>query len=669
MAADRQVTSSHLANVCTGSDDRSRSRGAAFTAGATTLERKGLMSSAGAWSTTAGEGSVKGNSPVRMCGLHRSLSWRSSSALREGGLALRSRSPRMGTQRVGTCQARVPAIGCHFTPVRTAGLQQLRKPLMSYVAPPHPLDRVSLVDDLVAWVEKPEVTAVTILLGEEGLGKTSLVRDVLRRVNSRPKGFAAQISLVRREPFNAVQALLTLRRRIWEAAEDSGVAINFLAFDFTVLAFTRKEFGEGDAKELETKLTKMSDPGYQAFILAGAKVANFLTLGVLEEQLEEGLKKVLRNSRFEVVYENSSAADILAAVKGLSADELKPLLPAVLAADLKDFLDQDNQRRLVLAIDTYGLMWGELESEQNAEQRDASDALMRTLMEENSGALFIAVDRAREFWRSRASESRSDFYRLRELKPYSMDACSAYLKSQGMPADLVDAVAVESQGHPIWLDVAVKTFKHLSAAGEIVTARQLTRVNKDILGILNDGFTPAERLSLLNLASTVWFDKTLFEKLTSTPVATGYAAAGFDEFVKLSVVEAVGSDLYAVRDSFRIPLRRQLQQNFPERLVLLDLLNREYLRGLGLKGAVLETVTDSDALVDWILFAQAGMKSSADARSDEFKKEFNQRLDRALAGGSTAQTRLRVASEQIQEELARLTAMLGAAPPSPDQAS
>src|SRR5262249_49495469 len=153
---------------------------------------------------------------------------------------------------------------------------------------------------------------------------------------------------------------------------------------------------------------------------------------------------------------------------------------------------------------------------------------------------------------------------LSELQQLSDQASRQALADGGIiDPTLQSSIVQQSQGLPIWLQLALDKFKRLADLGKVPTARELVPVKDDVVQVVRQGLSEGEWQILLQLATTIWFDPDLFRLLVTGEFQTGYPANGFDAFSKFSFVDSIGNDLSAIHPVFRVTLKNYLANDNP----------------------------------------------------------------------------------------------------------
>lgn len=509
-----------------------------------------------------------------------------------------------------------------------------------YVALPHPLDRVQEIDEAVASIESMSRTHIRVYTGVEGIGKTHLLRAIRKRCSSRPKWLTVHHAFKRHVPFEPFSILLSLREAVSIAAAQSGGRVSFLAFDLVACQYVRLTRGAVQAEKLEEVLAGHSDPAYRSLIMSAGKAAATLSLGVLDDVIERALRSGLRKARKDEAA-GASAARLLEGLLYKDSDELLALMPALLAGDLLDYQEDAAERRIIFFFDDYGNIWGDSESHQLRPEREVRDHVLRALMSAESHCVFIVADRSTRFWEEHeASEHRL----LVQLEGIPDKACREYLAMKGLPESLRDGIVGQSRGLPYWLDIALDQFHRLSKQLPEVSAADLSWLEKDIVRIVQIGLTAQEMSTVKHVSSAVWFDKALFEKLVAGRFATGYPATEFNTFSQLSMIEDVGAGLFAVHDTFRIPLRNWLEEHEPRLLADLDKVREEHYGSTGLIGSILSVLQAHQVLIDGISDLKSGRRPAED---------INKVLDSVFVGGKNPAHAFRAESEATLKALDR----------------
>ena len=97
-------------------------------------------------------------------------------------------------------------------------------------------------------------------------------------------------------------------------------------------------------------------------------------------------------------------------------------------------------------------------------------------------------------------------------------------------------------------------------------------------------FSQEEQRTAKHLSAVVFFDRELFERLTTGPVATGTAVGAFGDFVKLSFVERSSASEYSIHRALRMPLLAEMERGEPQLLTSLRAIQRAYWTEQGLLG-------------------------------------------------------------------------------------
>jgi Cdc6-like AAA superfamily ATPase len=175
-----------------------------------------------------------------------------------------------------------------------------------------PLERIGELQHALAMLVESWSSRVLTFVGEEGIGKTHLLKSIVRRAGKDPKVLTLYVGCKSIAAHDAAATLLHIRIHLSRLAGEQREKFRFLAFDLAICRYTLLKLGAPAAQQLEQILNQLSDPAYrraltlvaQATGTAGLAAVHVVGLGPL---VEWALNKALQGARIKNALSTSSA--------------------------------------------------------------------------------------------------------------------------------------------------------------------------------------------------------------------------------------------------------------------------------------------------------------------------------------------------------------------------
>jgi tetratricopeptide (TPR) repeat protein len=256
-------------------------------------------------------------------------------------------------------------------------------------------------------------------------------------------------------------------------------------------------------------------------------------------------------------------------------------LPSFWNADIRAWLEQSQERRVIVFLDTYEALW---DGSSSSHSDIVVDEWVSQWASDLGDVLLVIGGRNEVKWEVRGAilQPVVENHRVDPLSPADCHSC---LSEMGIvDQELRSTIVERSHGVPAYLDLAALTHERINRNEGRVPRKEEFDENLDALV---DTFlrylSISERSTLLILSVPETFDKTQFKDLIHT-FSTGYPSTslGLIALTKHSFVESIGAERFAlhplVRDALeaihdpdeRLAVRSHLFQRATETLSALE---------------------------------------------------------------------------------------------------
>ncbi|OZM56425.1 hypothetical protein CIB95_11665 [Lottiidibacillus patelloidae] len=358
--------------------------------------------------------------------------------------------------------------------------------------------------------------------GIGGIGKTRLQAELLNKVEEiDPKAINVVLDFKEEKLRNASDALISLREQLSKEQK-----VKFTTFDLAYAIYWTKSNPQLD----------MKDPAYHIpFIEEGSFISELidhLEYVPFAQWVPKSLKFITGMMKYKdmLSWWNGRGKDVLAQLQEMKPFEIEERLPVYWAADLKDYL-KNNDLSAIIFIDTFEALW------QNARLVGSfhkKDEWVREFVLHLLEVLWVICGREKIRW-DEINPSWNDVLDQHLMGELSSNDSNKFLLSCGVNEDDIrDAMISSSQGLPYYLDLMVDTY-HLIQEQRIPKTKDFANTPHEISERFMRYLDLSERESLKILSCTRFWDTHLFRELI-THFKTGYPATAYDELFRFSFI-------------------------------------------------------------------------------------------------------------------------------------
>lgn len=331
--------------------------------------------------------------------------------------------------------------------------------------------------------------------GVGGQGKSALARELLR-VATEENGDKDQKSLLGiafidfDRPQNRMpdHALLSIRRQLARSA-----GISFPCFDTAFIRLAVLENPDLDVRKCFPELFKSDNEVFNDIWELACDIADSVPgVNLLYKYGTRGSDKLKS-------WWKKRGRTVLAGLDLLNTTELLERLPVFLGADIKDFMDSNQEQRLLLVLDSHEKFWNN-SAIGSGYSSALVDTWVRRMVEECPGIFIVLFSRETLIWAEVDSEWTNVIEQLCLLELKDRD-CHDFLITAGIQDLLIREKIVRSaRGLPFYLHLQLDLFRTLTVKGTVPSPVDFGGSHPEILMRSLDHLSEAD-LKLLTLLS------------------------------------------------------------------------------------------------------------------------------------------------------------------------
>lgn len=406
---------------------------------------------------------------------------------------------------------------------------------------------------------------VLVYHGINGIGKTTLLRELRDEIakDANVSTIGGSVNFAEPEYERADEALKRLRRELAGSAKAVKTSLMFNAFDLAIYAYTDKAFGRERSKPLAEELGQLSDGPFKWILRkAAAPVGSYMpVVGPLFRDL---VNQAIDHIKKEHALAAARCDKELRRLHLMDADEILQQLPFFFGQDLNLYQGRSDAKSVVIFMDSYNELWGDLEAEQHRRGTAMRDEWIRQLIINAPRVLFVIAGQNKLNWGS-LSQTHAVKLEQYELSGLQRESAFQFLRQRSInDLDYLNSIFRRTQGHPFWLELVTEQYLRAVRDSCRITPAILGMDEADLLDSLCIGLTREEQQTIKQLSAVVYFDKELFKRLLSGPLETGYPKQGFSAFIRLSFVEKLTDKHYTIHSVMKAPMLRELEKENPK---------------------------------------------------------------------------------------------------------
>lgn len=369
--------------------------------------------------------------------------------------------------------------------------------------------------------------------GIGGIGKSSLQKELCEEIDNDSKVIYTQSDFANVSNCNTSNFLLEIAKN-FEAKK-----IVFYHFGLAYAIYFKKAHRDMVLSSNEPSAIS-ENIGFVADILGTID-----GLGILS--IIPGAINKIYHAAYKKLHLDNNLKEDLKKMESMSASQCEQLLPAFLAYDLNNYLEKENNKIIIIFLDTYEVLWNQIK---NDITKFSQDQFVRELISHLPGVLFVISCREYLDWKLVDSEWEKYLkqYELRSLENADADL---FLNKCGIKeSDIRSKMLSISMGIPYHLDILVDTYTEMK--NKNITPR-IDLFANNAHEILNCFFKylKNEEIAVIKVISIPrFYTFDLFKYLLSN-FSTGYPITMFDEFNKFSFVSKMDNGTFHIHEIMR----------------------------------------------------------------------------------------------------------------------
>lgn len=260
-----------------------------------------------------------------------------------------------------------------------------------------------------------------------------------------------------------------------------------------------------------------------------------------------GMVNKIYSAAYKKLHLNTELKDDLKKMELLDISRCEQLLPAFFAYDLKKYMQKESDKVIIIFLDTYEALWGQLK---NDITKFSQDQFVRELVSQLPGVLFTICGREFLDWTTLDSDWNNYLkqYLIEKLEDNDADT---FLKECGInEIDIRKRMVSVSMGHPYQLDLLVDTYMEMKNKNITPQANLFANNAREILACFFR-YLQAEEIAVINILSIPRFYDFMLFKYLLLHFPTGYPVTMFEDFNKFSFVSKMDNDTYHIHEIMR----------------------------------------------------------------------------------------------------------------------
>lgn len=260
-----------------------------------------------------------------------------------------------------------------------------------------------------------------------------------------------------------------------------------------------------------------------------------------------GTVNKIYSATYKKLHLDSELKDDLKRMEFLSISQCEQLLPAFFAYDLKKYMQKEGDKVIVIFLDTYEALWGQIK---NDITKFSQDQFVRELVSHLPGVLFTICGREFLDWEALDSDW-NKYLKQYLIERFENDDADVFLKDCGIQeSDIREQMISVSMGHPYHLDILVDTYMEMKNKNIIPQANLFANNAREILACFFR-YLQTEEIAVINILSIPRFYNFMLFKHLLLHFPTGYSVTMFENFNKFSFVSKMDNGTFHIHDLMR----------------------------------------------------------------------------------------------------------------------
>lgn len=380
--------------------------------------------------------------------------------------------------------------------------------------------------------------------GIGGIGKSSLQRELCREIESNNDIIYVQADFANSFNRNASNLLLELAKS-FETQK-----ILFYHFGLAYAIYFEKT--HKDMISLSNKHNIINENlGFIADILG--IIDGLGILGIVPGAINK-----IYNASYNKLHLDGDIKEDLREMEYKNASQCEQLLPAFFAYDLNKYLKKENSKTIVIFLDTYEALWGQIK---NDITKFSQDQFVRELISHLPGVLFVISGREYLDWKALDPDWNNYLEQYQMERLGDVDVNEFLVKCGIEEDDIRNKMLSISMGHPYHLDILVDTYVEMKNNNISPQVDLFANNAREILQCFFK-YLQTEEIAVIKIISIPrYYTFDIFNHLLST-FPTGYPITLFDEFNKFSFVSKMDNGTYHIHEI----MRKDLLEIIPKEL-------------------------------------------------------------------------------------------------------
>lgn len=379
--------------------------------------------------------------------------------------------------------------------------------------------------------------------GIGGIGKSSLQKELCKEIDSKNNIIYSKVDFANVGNRSSSNFLLELSKTL---EPKKMLFYHFgLAYAIYFQKIHRDMIFSGNTREVISEKL-----GFVAEILS--TIDGLGIIGVIP-----GIVNKIYNTAYNKLHLDKEIKEDLKKMELMSASQCEQLLPAFFAYDLKKYLQKENDKTIVIFLDTYEALYGQTKNEIT---KFRQDEFVRELISQLQGVLFVISGRECLDWEITDPDWSNylEKYRIESLRNKDADT---FLKNCGInEMDIRQKMLSISMGYPYHLDILVDTYIEMKNKNITPRIELFANNSREILECFFKYLSTGEIETIKIISIPRFYDFELFNYLLSS-FSTGYPVTMFDEFNKFSFVTKMDNQTYCIHEIMRKDLLQIISSN------------------------------------------------------------------------------------------------------------
>lgn len=260
-----------------------------------------------------------------------------------------------------------------------------------------------------------------------------------------------------------------------------------------------------------------------------------------------GMVNKIYSTAYKKLHLNTELKDDLKKMELLDISQCEQLLPAFFAYDLKKYMQKENNKMIIIFLDTYEALWGQIK---NDITKFSQDHFVRELVSQLPGVLFTICGREFLDWATLDSDW-NNYLKQYLVERLENNDADIFLKECGIhELDIRKRMVSVSMGHPYQLDLLADTYMEMKNKNIVPKAYLFANNAREILACFFR-YLQAEEIAVINILSIPRFYDFMLFKYLLLHFPTGYPVTMFDDFNKFSFVSKMDNETYHIHEIMR----------------------------------------------------------------------------------------------------------------------